>query len=216
EAVEFGFLQSEAPKVFQRVADGLSRVTKIVSAMRGYSHPVSELLSPIDLNEALESALIIAAHEYKYVAEIEKNFQEIPEIKADSSELGQVFINLIVNAAHAIESVVEGTEERGKISVTTVQTEDQVSVSIADTGTGIPLDVQKRIFEPFFTTKPVGRGTGQGLSIAYDIIVRKYGGRIELHSEPGEGSRFDLYLPIAGDANVENKSERGPEFEETP
>jgi len=140
------------------------------------------------LNAGLASTLNVVRHELKYKAEVVKEYTGIPEVECIPSQLNQVFMNLLVNAAHAID-------EHGRITLRTGQEGENVWVEVEDTGTGIKPEHMKRIFEPFFTTKPVGKGTGLGLSLSYGI-VKKHGGRIEVRSELGKGSTFRIYLPL--------------------
>jgi len=138
----------------------------------------------------------VASNELKYVADVETELGPIPEVICHLNELNQVFLNLLVNAAHAITDRNES--ERGRIVVTTRLEEDVVIVSISDTGTGIPEAIRSRIYDPFFTTKEVGRGSGQGLSIARNIVVDKHGGRLTFETELGQGTTFFVHLPVAG------------------
>jgi two-component system NtrC family sensor kinase len=157
-------------------------------------------MSQADLNQAIQSTLVIASNEYKYVAEIETAFEQIPHVNCYAGEINQVVLNLIVNAAHAIGDVVRGTDKKGKIRVGTRVLGDQVEIAITDTGKGIPVEVRSRIFDPFFTTKEVGKGTGQGLAIARSVVVDKHGGTLHFETEVGQGTTFYIRLPIAGPA----------------
>ncbi len=159
-----------------------------------------------DLNRALENALIVSRNEYKFVAEVETDLAPIPAVMCDLSELNQVFLNLLINAAHAIGDVVEGTEKKGLIRVRTQQLGDTVRVTVADTGGGIPDSIRERIFDPFFTTKPVGKGTGQGLAIARSIVVDKHGGRLHFESQLGHGTEFHIDLPIGRETQAAAQS----------
>lgn len=195
--LDLPYLQSQAPIALTQALDGISHISKIVSSMRRYSHRSADSPTPLSVNSILEQSLTICHHAYKYVADIQRDFGDVPDIAGFETELGQVLINLIVNAAHAIEDAGRSDEEKGVICISTGTTNKGVVVSIKDSGVGIPVDIQNRIFEPFFTTKPVGRGTGQGLAIAYSIIVDKHGGEIELDSVPSHGTTFRLHLPLA-------------------
>jgi two-component system NtrC family sensor kinase len=139
---------------------------------------------------------------YKYIAEVETDFEDIPAIMANGGELNQVFLNLVVNAAHAIESAMADGAEPGKIVLRARQDHDDVLVSVSDTGCGIPDDVAARVFDPFFTTKEVGRGTGQGLAIARTMVVERHGGTLTFETEPGRGTTFHVRLPIGEPAAV--------------
>lgn len=149
----------------------------------------------VDLNRSLQATLEVARSEYKYVADIETDFGELPAVSCVAGDLNQVFLNVIVNAAHGIESVVSGTRQRGTIRVTTRRDGGEVVVAIADTGCGIPEAIRDKVFDPFFTTKPVGKGTGQGLAIARSV-VKKHGGHLSFTSKVGAGTTFSIRLPV--------------------
>jgi two-component system NtrC family sensor kinase len=192
------YLLERVPQAFTRTFDGISRVATIVRAMKTFAHPDTHEQHPADLNEALQNTLIVATSEYKYVADTELELGDIPQVVCNLGDLNQVFLNLVVNAAHAIEEAVQGTDERGVIRVSTARKGEHVEIAISDTGCGIPEDIRTRIFDPFFTTKEVGRGTGQGLALARSTIVDRHGGSIAVESEVGEGTTFRIVLPIAG------------------
>ena len=195
--VDLVFLHREMPKAFERTLQGVERVAAIVRAMKEFAHPDSGDHSSADLNHALETTLTVAQNEYKYSAQIETRFSTLPLVICNVGELNQVFLNLIVNAAHAIAESGKGAD-RGRITITTTAAGDHVEIAIEDNGCGIPPENLDKVFDPFFTTKPVGRGTGQGLAIARSIITEKHGGRIDVHSVVGSGTRFVLRLPITG------------------
>lgn len=175
DIADYEYLLEQGPRAFQRTLEGVERVSSIVRAMRDFAHPDQKEMSPADLNRALQSAVIVSRNEYKYVADIETEFDEIPPIPCHLGEINQVFLNLIVNAAHAIEEKVRGTDARGAIRIRTAREAGRVRITIADTGNGIPGEIQNRVFDPFFTTKPAGKGTGQGLAISRSIVVDKHG-----------------------------------------
>ena len=156
----------------------------------------------VDINQAIGSTLVIATNEYKYVADLETDFGQLPPVNCYAGEINQVILNLIVNAAHAIEDVVRGTQNKGRIRVSTRVLDEQVEIAIADTGKGIPVEVRSRIFDPFFTTKEVGKGTGQGLAIAHAVVVDKHGGTLYFETEVGKGTTFYIRLPISGPASA--------------
>ena len=166
--------------------------------MKEFTHPAQMEMAPVDLNRALRNTLIIARSEYKYVAELEIELGEIPPVTCRVNDINQVVLNLVVNAAQAIGDVVKGTESKGTIRVQTRQDGDDVLISVADTGGGIPPGLESRIFEPFFTTKEVGKGTGQGLAIARSMVKEKHGGELTFQSAVGIGATFFVRLPIAG------------------
>jgi PAS domain S-box-containing protein len=198
EIADLDYLRERVPAAFGRARDGIERVSKIVGAMREFAHPPTIEMAPADLNAALESTLTVARSEYKYVADVATDLGALPAVVCNVGDLNQVFLNLLVNAAHAIEDVVGGTDARGTITVTTRTDGGDAIVRIADTGTGIPADVAERVFDPFFTTKEVGRGTGQGLAIAHRIVTERHDGELTFTSTPGEGTAFEIRVPIAG------------------
>jgi PAS domain S-box-containing protein len=197
-AARLGFLEAEVPKAIEACIEGVGRVATIVQSLKEFAHPPSEHMEPADLNHVVERSLAIAINEYRYVAELETHFGELPPVRCHASEIGQVVLNLVVNAAHAIGDVVRGTERKGKLEVSTWHEDGQAIVSIRDSGTGIPEAIRPRIFDPFFTTKPVGKGTGQGLALAWAVIKQKHGGILSFESTVGEGTTFYIRLPIAG------------------
>lgn len=183
------FLREDLPSLLDESQEGLSRVTKIVQNLKDFSRVDEAELQFADLNKCLESTLNVVWHELKYKAEIVREFGDIPEVECIPAQINQVFMNLLVNAAQAMD-------EMGKITLRSGVEPGFVWFEVADNGKGIPEDVLKRIFEPFFTTKPVGKGTGLGLSISYDIMVKKHGGRIEVTSKVGDGTCFKLWFPV--------------------
>ena len=199
---EFAYVRKTAPEACVRALQGIDRVAKIVRAMKLFSHPDCAQTEPAALNAALENTLIVAQSEYRNVAEIETDLGDLPDVMCHAGELNQVFLNLIVNAAHAIEDVVGRTGERGKISITTRRDDDHVVIAIRDTGGGIPEAIRDRVFDPFFTTKVVGRGSGQGLALARAAIVERHGGTIEFETVLGVGTTFVIRIPVLGRANV--------------
>ena len=189
------YLREELPPALTRVADGLSRIAEIVRSMKNFSHADQAEKSQVDLNASIQSTLVIARSEYKDVADLETDFGQIPEITCHGGQINQVVLNLVVNSAHAIADQVRKNGGRGKIKVTTMAEPAHVLVSISDTGGGIPEGIRARIFDPFFTTKEVGRGTGQGLSIARNVIVKGHGGQLDFETEIGVGTTFHVRLP---------------------
>jgi signal transduction histidine kinase len=200
QEVDLDFLRQEAPRAFQRTLDGVERVTHVVRAMKEFSYPNRKEKAAAHLNQAIQDALTVARNEYKYVADVQTDFAELPPVYCHIGDINQVLLNLIVNAAHAILQVVGETGNRGSIHITTRREGDHAVVSISDSGCGIPADLRGRIFDPFFTTKRIGKGTGQGLAIAHAIVVDKHGGSLGFESKPGQGSTFVIRLPINGAA----------------
>lgn len=182
------FLKDDVTDLVKESIDGLKRVKDIVQALKDFSHVGESDWQIADLHQGLDSTLNIINNEIKYKARVIKQYGNLPPVKCLASQLNQVFMNLLINAAHAIK-------ESGVITVRTGWEGDWVWVEIGDTGAGIPPENLSRIFDPFFTTKPVGSGTGLGLSLAYGIVT-KHGGRIEVESEVAKGTRFTVRLPV--------------------
>jgi PAS domain S-box-containing protein len=205
---DIAYTQERVPAAFERTQDGIERVASIVRAMKEFAHPQTEQ-APADLNRALTTTLTIARNEYRYVAEIDTRFAELPPVVCNLSDLNQVFLNLIVNAAHAIQDTQsELPAANGTIRICTAHDGDTALVSISDTGGGIPDAIRTRIFDPFFTTKAVGRGSGQGLAIAR-AVVEKHGGALTVETELGSGTTFTIRLPIAGVQRTEQHDNGG-------
>jgi PAS domain S-box-containing protein len=189
------YLTERVPPAFTRALDGIDRVSSIVRAMRQFGHPSAQR-SPTDINEALQNTLIVSRNEYKYLADIELDLAELPPVMANASDLNQVFLNLVVNAAHAIESRQQDSGERGTITISTRQNATGVLITVSDTGCGISPEIAGRVFDPFFTTKAVGQGTGQGLAIAHTIVVERHHGAINFEPNPSGGTTFRVQLPL--------------------
>ena len=189
---DLAFILEDAPVAIEQSLEGMSQIVQIVQAMKGFSHQGQSPKASINLNLALENTLLVARNSYKYIADVDTQFADLPNIECYAGELNQVFLNIIVNAAHAIE---DSGKSRGLITITTAADQGYVEIRIKDTGCGIPESIRERIFDPFFTTKDVGRGTGQGLNIAYRIIKQQHGGELNFESEPGVGTTFIIRLP---------------------
>jgi len=187
------------PGSLKSCEDGISRISTIVRAMKEFAHPDQREKAAVDLNQALQTTLAIAKNEYKYVADVTADFGDLPPVLCHVGDLNQVFLNLIVNAAHAIGDVVGQAGGKGSIRIRTLQEGNWARIDIADTGAGIPQSIRHRIFDPFFTTKEVGKGTGQGLAIARSIVVTKHHGSLTFETEVGKGTTFTIRLPIDGE-----------------
>jgi signal transduction histidine kinase len=194
--VDLEYLLANVDAALTRCFDGIGRVSGIVRVMKDFAHPGQLEKSPTDINRALESTLTIARNEYKYVADVEVALGDIPLVVCHAGEMNQVFLNLIVNAGHAISEVVGESGNKGIIRVSTRRDGDAVYIEVADTGPGIPESIRERVFEPFFTTKAVGKGSGQGLAIARSIVVNKHGGALTFETALGKGTVFHIRLPI--------------------
>ena len=189
---ELSFFQDEVPLALEQSLEGLERVASIVRAMKEFTHP-STSKNPTDLDHVVKTTVAMAKNEYKYVADLVLELDgSLPEVPCVAGEISQVLLNLVVNAAHAIE---DASRERGVITIRSRATEDSVEIDVTDNGSGIPGHVVDRVFDPFFTTKPVGKGTGQGLALAFDVVVRKHGGRLDVASTPGQGTTFTVTVP---------------------
>lgn len=196
--LDIGYLIDEVPRAIDESLEGIERVTKLISAMKDFTHSETKEKQLSDLNRGIESTIIISKNEWKYVSEMETDLDpDLPLINCVIDEINQVILNLIVNAAQAIRNVAkEKNEKSGKILIKTKRNGDFVNIIIKDTGNGIPEKIKNRIFDPFFTTKGTGKGTGQGLAITHDIIVNKHNGGINVDSTVGKGSTFTISLPI--------------------
>jgi signal transduction histidine kinase len=196
EKLDFSFLRDDIQSLLGESREGLERIKEIVLGLKDFSRSsADETWHWADLTKCLENTLAIVRNELKYKCEVIKDFGVLPQIYCLPSQLEQVFMNLVVNAAQAIETY-------GTITIRTGQEGDRVWVEIADTGAGIPPEIMPHIFDPFFTTKPVGTGTGLGLPVSYGIIERHHG-KIEVHSEVGKGSTFRIILPVQPDIDKE-------------
>jgi PAS domain S-box-containing protein len=195
---DLDYLRSEVPTAIEQSLEGLQRVANIVRAMKEFSHPGSKGRAPVDINRAIETTIAVARNEWKYVAEVSTNFAtDLPLVPCVGGEFNQVILNLLVNAAQAIAALPgERSKDKGKITISTRRCDKAVEIAIQDTGTGIPENIRSRIFDPFFTTKPVGKGTGQGLSLAHSTIVKRGNGKIWFESEVGAGTTFFIQLPL--------------------
>jgi two-component system, NtrC family, sensor kinase len=197
--MDFGFLVTEIPAAIEGSLKGIERVTKIVGAMKEFSHPGAHEKVMTDINHAIENTIIVSRNEWKYNAEMKTDLApDLPQIPCLVDEFNQVILNLITNAADAIRDArsVHPADEMSVIGIRTSRNEDWVEVRVSDNGSGIPAAIRDRVFDPFFTTKEVGKGTGQGLSISYDVIVNRLGGKITFETEAGKGTTFLLQLPI--------------------
>jgi len=195
---KISYYLDEIPKAVEESLEGIERVRKIVLAMREFSHPSDKEMKLSNINHGIETTIVISRNEWKYCADLETHLDpDLPLVHCLIDEINQVVLNMIVNAAQAIqETITEGSGEKGRIDISTSRDENKVLIKIQDTGCGIPDAIAERVFEPFFTTKGVGKGTGQGLSMAYNIIVSKHHGKINVESEPGIGSTFTIELPL--------------------
>jgi len=208
EAADVDYFLKNAPDALDRAIEGIGRVGSIVRSMTEFAHPDARTKADVDLNRAIKTTLNMARNEYKSVAELVTEFGDIPTVHCHAGDINQVVLNLLLNAAHAIGDVVEGTSTKGRITVRTRAIGDFVEISIGDTGDGIPEDVRGRIFEPFVTTKEVGRGTGQGLALSRGIVVEKLKGSLHFETETGKGTTFFIRLPQSDEGAVDQSTNK--------
>ncbi|KAE8236353.1 ATP-binding protein [Ectopseudomonas guguanensis] len=193
--LEYDYLRSDIEALISESGDGIERVKKIITSLKDFSHIEEDEFHLSDLHRGLNTTLNLVNNELKYKAEVVKDYGDLPEVECIASQINQVIMNLLVNAAQAIEQF-------GRITLRTGQEGDWVWLEVEDSGKGIESRLLNRIYEPFFTTKPVGKGTGLGLSLSYNI-VQKHHGRIEVDSEPGRGTRFRVWLPVRQPTHTE-------------
>lgn len=186
--LKIDFLLEDSREVIADSLEGVEKISRIVAGLKSFSRKEQDCCGNVNINDCLENALTVAWNELKYKADVKKEYGDIPLISCYPNQIGQVFVNLLVNAAHAIEG-------RGTITIRTFRGNDHLSVAISDTGCGIAPPLREKIFEPFFTTKKDGLGTGLGLSIVREIIGR-HKGEISLESEEGKGTTFTVHLPV--------------------
>jgi PAS domain S-box-containing protein len=195
---DIDYIIEETPMAVEQSLEGVERVSGIVRAMKDFSHPGSKEKELVDINHGIESTVIVARNEWKYVAELDLRLDpSLPSVPCLASEFNQVILNLLINAAHAIQDTLQEGASKGTIIVSSARAGDWAEVRVSDSGTGIPPQIAARIFDPFFTTKEVGRGTGQGLAIARSVIVEKHGGTIHFETEVGRGTTFIIRLPLS-------------------
>jgi len=199
---DLNYLDHEVPQAITQSLEGLTRIAEIVLAVKRFSHPAGTNKEDNDLNEIVRTAAMVTKNQWKYVADLDLDLEpNLPLVRSNAGELNQVFLNLIVNAAHAIEDN-GGASQKGKITLTTRAIPEGVEVRITDTGAGIKPEIKDRVFDLFFTTKAPGRGTGQGLSLVHAFVAKNHGGMVEVESEPGQGATFIVTLPAAVATNI--------------
>jgi signal transduction histidine kinase len=199
EDADLAYFDANVPTSFVTCLDGVIRISSIVKAMKEFAQPDQRQKALADLNQALQATLVVARGDYAEVAEITTELGDLPLVLCHVADLNQVFLSLIINAAHAIEDVVAKGSGKGTIGIRTAREGDVARIDISDSGCGIPEAIRNRVFEPFFTTKEVGKGTGQGLAIARSVVVVGHGGTLTFESEIGKGTTFTIRLPIGGE-----------------
>lgn len=197
-SIDWEFLQEDLPEVIQGVKISAERLNYLVSSLRNFSHMDESKPQKADIHECIDGTLLILKNRLKQGAvEVIKNYGEVPLVCCYSGQLSQVFMNLLGNAIDALEEISMDENRSSTICITTeVRPKEHIAIRIADNGAGIPKEAQSKIFENFFTTKPVGKGTGMGLAISYQIITEKHQGQLKFHSTPGTGTEFEILLPI--------------------
>jgi PAS domain S-box-containing protein len=204
------FLAIEVPLAIEQTLDGVDRVARIVRAMKAFGHPGTDQKSPTDINEAVRNTLVVASNTVGQVADVIVELGDLPLVWCHPGDVNQVLVNLVINAAHAISDRIGRGPQRGTLTVRTSLVAGQAVIDVTDTGTGVPEEIAARLFEPFFTTKEVGRGTGQGLALAYALVTERHGGSITFVSELGTGTTFTVRLPIGGPPGADNLALVGP------
>lgn len=199
--LDFEYTREALPTAIERSLTGVERVTKIVRAMKSFAHPDGDRLTPTDLRSLIESTVMVATNEWKYVANVELEIDpQLPPVPCIGGELNQVILNLIVNASHAIADVVGSSGDKGTIRISAASEGSHATIRVCDSGSGIPEHARGRVFEPFFTTKELGKGPGQGLAMAYNCIVKRHRGSIQFETELGRGTTFVIRLPLQTEA----------------
>ncbi len=199
ETVDLNFLREEIPQALSQSLEGIESVSQIVRSMKEFSHQGSKEKEYIDINQMVQSAVNVSRNEWKYIADLELNLdRELPPVPCYVGEFNQALLNLLLNAAHAVGDVTtQQSNQKGKISIRTgLENQKWCFIEVSDTGCGMTKEISSRVFDPFFTTKEVGKGTGQGLAIAYSVIVEKHAGTIEVESEVDMGSTFTIRIPM--------------------
>ncbi|HEV3438247.1 MAG TPA: ATP-binding protein, partial [Gemmata sp.] len=199
EGADLAYLVDEVPRAIDQTLEGVRHVARIVKAMKEFAHPGTDEKTAVDLNRAIQNVVTVARNEWKYLAEVVTDLApDLPTVLGLPGELNQVFLNLLMNAVHAIQAVGNAHDNKGSITLSTRRIGGAVEVRVTDSGCGIPESIRRRVFDPFFTTKPVGQGTGQGLAIAHAVVVTRHNGGITFESQVGRGTTFIVRLPING------------------
>ncbi|MGB7249946.1 MAG: ATP-binding protein [Phormidesmis sp.] len=204
EALDIEFIQEDLGKTLSSIQIGTERIREIVLSLRNFSRIDESVCKAVDIHDGIDSTLLILGHRLKAqphrpAITVVRDFGDLPPVECFASQLNQVFMNVLANAIDALESELQGTPAADKIPQITVRTQaqaDSILISLADNGTGIPPAIREQIFDPFFTTKAVGKGTGMGMAISYQIVVEKHHGQIECVSEKGTGTEFVITLPV--------------------
>jgi len=210
DAEQISFVGEEIPKAIDQSLEGIRRVASIVRAIKDFALPGTSEKVPIDIHRAIENTIVIAGNEWKEVVEVHTDFDpSVGPVPCIPDDFNQVILSLLVNASQAIRNAANGAKGKGSIAIRTLQKHPWVEIHVSDTGPGIPQPLQHRIFDPFFTTKEVGKGTGQGLYLAYMSVVKKHGGTLSFECPPGQGTTFIVRLP-AGELSPDKKNPLSP------
>ena len=199
EDLDFNYIKDEVPQAIEQSIEGIARIAEIVRSVKAFAHPGTKEFTYFDLNECIKTAAEVSRNEWKYVAELKLELaNNLKKIHGHADEINQVILNLIVNAAHAIDKQQQNAsaQELGAITIKTRLLPRAIEMIVTDSGSGIPKEIQSKIFDPFFTTKPIGKGTGQGLSLAWRVIVEQHGGSLLFTSTPERGTSFMIILPL--------------------
>lgn len=198
EELDWEYLKTEIPTAIVQSIDGVNRISSLLAAMKRFSHPGSTEMTYSDLHEIIETSLTVSKNEWKYVAEVVTKYgADVPKIPLMVDQMGQVILNMVVNASQAIQEKIakSGVEGKGVITISTRLVDKEVELIFQDNGIGIAASIIQKVFDPFFTTKEVGKGTGQGLAICHDVITKKHHGTLHVSSEEGVGTTFTIRLP---------------------
>jgi two-component system, NtrC family, sensor kinase len=203
EQEDLDYFKEAAPQAIDTIRQGLERVTKIVQSMKDFAREESSAKTDVDINAAIENAIAVAHSAFAGTADLTTELGPVPPVRCEGGAFKLTMLNLIINAAHAIEDAAGEPGARGRIRVTSRADGNAVEITVCDNGCGIPQAVRAKVFDPFFTTKEVGRGSGQGLALAYSTVVKQHGGQLTFETEVGKGTTFIVRLPIAGDRSAE-------------
>ena len=196
-AVDWPYIETQMPEAFDRTFEAVDRVANIVRAIKDFARPAQEQMVPADLNQAITDALVVGKNELRFVANVQTDLADLPRVTCHIGDISQVLLNILVNAGHAIADIVGTSGSMGLVQVRTRRVDNDVVISISDTGRGVSPDIRAHIFEPFFTTKGTRGGTGQGLAISR-AIVEKHGGSLTFDTQLEHGTSFHIRLPISG------------------
>jgi len=199
KSIDLQYLGEEMPRAIAQSIEGVERISTIVKSMKAFAHPGTDKKMPADINQSIENTITVSRNEWKYVADVERDFDvNLPPVPCFETELNQVIVNMIVNAVDAIkEAMDKKIIDKGILRISTKMINGFAEIRVTDNGAGMPVEIRQKVFDPFFTTKEVGDGSGQGLSIGYAIIVKKHGGTLRFETETARGTTFIITLPLS-------------------